>query len=216
MSVQTKKKKKPNPIKQCAFTSSHGADNHFFPQEYTKCFEGETRFEKPEFLAQGGAKIDDHFVANIKSYLAKNDGERNLVILIVGGNNIRKKGDGDSILPHFEKIVELVTATERAHVLICGLVPSPPHEETFNSRERFSNADKLLSNLASQNEAKCTFFPTANKFCSAGKSLHKYYEKGGKDVHLNRDGAELFAKHLSEMVRNLPKEKFNFSQKPKQ
>ena len=184
-------------------------------------FENQTRFEKPQFLAQGGARIDDDFVNSVKAYLAENDGDRNLLILIIGGNNIRRKGTGDTILPYFEKIIDLVTATERAHVIICGLVPSPPHEEAFSSKERFSEADALLSDLASQNEAKCTFFPTANKLCSEGKSLHKLFDDNkkypeGKDVHLNKEGAELFAKHLSEMVRNLPKEKFNFSQKLKQ
>ena len=209
-----KRKNQPDPIKNCLFASSHGCDHHHFPEHFDSLMSGNPRFSTPEYLAIGGQKIDNHFVENIKTYLAENDGKRNLVILMIGGNNIRRKGSGDTILPYFEDIVKQVAATERAHLIICGLVPSPPHEETFNTKDRFSEADHLLSDLAEQNKAKCTFFPTAKYFCQEGKSVRRYYEKEGEDVHLNSDGAKYFAQHLFDMVRNLPKEKFNFSQEP--
>ena len=103
-----------------------------------------TFFTEANFDAVGGRKIDKHLVEKIINDMKKVNFLNKTLVLIIGSNNIRKKGKASDIIVYFEELLKFVNFLKNFRVVVCGIIPSIPDAR---SKKNFCEASKLLKNM---------------------------------------------------------------------
>ena len=199
------------------FASSHGNRNHHLPEALRVLMTADQsrRFLLPSYDAQGGRIIDQGLVDLIKSDMDARSGQPQVIILILGSNNLRDGGDPVSVAEHFRNVVDHCRTVQRCHVVLTGVIPCPK-TDVFNpnavnntgSRHRFQLLSTELKKIANSNYPKCTFLSTSQFLTCDDESVdEQYFVRAG--VHLNKKGAELLAFKIYEHLKHIPKKTWN-------
>ena len=188
------------------YASSHG--NHGFKEKFS-FFMGKDKknYFAPLYDCLGGREIDDDIILEIikdmEYYAAR--GEPFIVIIILGTNNIRKKGCALDIMPHFLKLADRVAELPRVHLVINGMLPCPDTDEDtkdrIGSKWNFSEASSMLKTIADSSD-RITFVDLGSIFTRGGVPKVELFNRGG--LHLNKDGVNDLAKANYDAVRTIP------------
>ena len=103
-----------------------------------------TFFTEVNFDAVGGRKIDENLIEKIINDMKKVNFVNMTLVLIIGSNNIRKKGKAIDIMEYFELLLRILNFWFNVRVVICGIIPSIPDNR---SKKNFCEASKLLRKM---------------------------------------------------------------------
>lgn len=205
------------PIIFKVYASSHGKECHHLPSELRKLFSLQKRFTLPIIDIVQGKRISQEVVERIKEDAERSvaEGDRQLILLILGSNNLRKGGDPQQVGLLFHQVTQHVVDLPGTHVVLTSPLPSP-ETDGLGSEERFEALATILNNISNMYDLKCSFLRTSKIFCPNGHlSIDKFKLVRGPngdlvhDVHLNQAGAAEWAMHLYNHIRNRPQSAFS-------
>ena len=192
--------------------SSHTTKKHGVPQILDTLLLKLPRYKKAEHNSKGGREVSnaiiDSIIYDIDASVARD--EPFVLVLCLGTNNIRKRGQAGDIMPFFERLINHVSSLQRIHIFICGLLPCPEYDNT-TSFINFSQASSLLRKLCTDNPMKASFINLAEVFTTNGVIDTKFFQDG---THLSKtgknNGAEMFAKTIFNHLQKLAKAKISY------
>ena len=166
------RKSKTNGINQVVqvkfFGSSHFTERHFFPQLMSPYLPIDLI---PKFEGKSGAIMSKAVKTKIVNSI-KNDKRPSLVVVCLGGNNLRRKrADIDAIVSLFKCVVEEAERHPWCKILLCGLIPDLNSDDEDRAK-RFMQLNDKLKSLASEHQKVAQFMKMSNTFVNAstGKS----------------------------------------------
>ena len=180
--------------------SSHANFNHYFPQLLQAKLSNDIRFECPAngwFYCRGGRNLLEIDLEEITSFLEQISPFPNLQIFVIGGNDLRNSVSPELVVDHFREIVQSCLNIQRLQILICGIIPSPPNENTANPEKylkaQFVECNQLLRELELEFPEKVTFLDVAKPLTDEhGNIRMEFYEqKYQSDVHLSKRGCQI-------------------------
>ena len=122
----------------------------------------------------------------------------NLQIFVIGGNDLRNLVSPELVVNRFREIVQSCLNIQRLQILICGIIPSPPNENTanpeMNLKAQFVECNQLLRELELEFPEKVTFLDVAKSLTDEhGDVIMEYYEQNYEtDCHLSKTGCQIF------------------------
>ena len=187
--------------------SSHGTPRHHLPQVLNEFMDGYVRFHRPVYDAVGGRKLNHDVVTTIERDMSSRF-EKQVHILFLGGNNLRKKGDPEHLILYFRAILEHAYAIPGCFVVLVSLLPSPKTDHI--SKKRFEMASSMLKKLSFEFEETCSFLNISRVFLKEvtfeGRKKHSinrlYYKPDG--IHMNCIGAGRVAQMICDHVNSIP------------
>ena len=129
-SIDSFGKRKPVNIGLMFITSSHGAPHHHLQEPIQQALEDEPRFShSPIFNWRSGGLINASVVENIKESVNSNKNQPQVVVLILGGNNLRDLSRVGSTQPQtplevtglFREVLNHCSSIPKCWVVIVGL-----------------------------------------------------------------------------------------------
>jgi lysophospholipase L1-like esterase len=131
-------------------------------------------------------------------------GQRQLMIVILGSNNLRRGLQRpEELMPLFRRIVEKVAATPQCHLVLSSIVPCPKTGEVFDV------ANDLIKSLANAYKNHCTFYDNLTKRLvdkNGGFQCHLFKRD---ELHLNNDGAKVIATGIHNFIMTLARSLFS-------
>ena len=222
--IHRKRKRNNFPgIRPTFLGDSHFTDRHSFPPMIRPLLATEQRFLPPHFIANGGARIvkigdtktrsKDFQLSDITNYIGEWAHNPQLIVIMLGTNNLRHGGNPEVVADFFRELVEFINSVPGTHLVICGLLPSCPTD--ISSKERFKTASEMLLQIHNEN-------PDTTSFCNLGAVFtengvvdavnFKTIKNGSEvDVHLTAAGAQKMAQAIFKVIRKVPKRAFSFS-----
>ena len=161
-----------------------------------------TFFTEANFDAVGGRKIDEDLVEKIINDMKKVNFVNMTLVLIIGSNNIRKKGKAIDIMEYFEMLLKFVKFWRNFRVVLCGIIPSIPDAR---SKENFCEASKLLKKMCLKYDI-ASFCPLAGYLTNEGIVNPKFYQEDG--IHLNELGSRFVSIAINDHLQNYVMAKF--------
>ena len=180
--------------------SSHANFNHYFPQLLKAKLSNDKRFECPAngwFDCRGGRTLLEIDLEELTSFLEQISPFPNLQIFVIGGNDLRNLVSPELVVNRFREIVQSCLNIQRLQILICGIIPSPPNENTANPEKnlkaQFVECNQLLRELELEFPEKVTFLDVAKSLTDEhGDIRMEFYEqKYQSDVHLSKRGCQI-------------------------
>ena len=180
--------------------SSHANFNHYFPQLLKAKLSNDKRFECPAngwFDCRGGRTLLEIDLEELTSFLEQISPFPNLQIFVIGGNDLRDLVSPELVVNRFREIVQSCLNIQRLQILICGIIPSPPNENTanpeMNLKAQFVECNQLLRELELEFPEKVTFLDVAKSLTDEhGDIRMEFYEqKYQSDVHLSKRGCQI-------------------------
>ena len=184
------------------WSDSHGAVHHHLPQFFDEKLRRSKYYSLPQINAFSGKEL----TAQIKERIVRNMDSFQVHILLIGSNNIRRKGD-NQLLPRFQSIVQHASTLEKCHVVLCGFFPSPRTDKY--SRDRFFEASNQLKTLSRAFPHHTSFLGLQKGFTFNGEIRNELFH--GDGIHLNEDGAERLAELLTNCLGSFGKTFFQNS-----
>ena len=182
-------------------SSSHGLNNEkrHLQRELRRVMKvNNTFFTEANFDAVGGREIDKNLVEKIIIDMKKVNFLNKTLVLIIGSNNIRKKGKAIDIMEYFELLLKFVNFWKNFRVVVCGIIPSIPDAR---SKKNFCEASKLLKKMCLKYNV-ASFCPLANYLTNKGIVNPELYQEDG--IHLNELGSRFVSfainNHLQKYV----------------
>ena len=209
-----KKKKKFPLIKVKCVGSSHFTERHGLPRHLTSYMESDqnSRYVRNvDFDGVGGRLMDINMVELVKEKMDVSVAREEpcVIVLMIGSNNIRRRGLATDIFHYFEQLVMYASKLQRIHLILCGMLPSPETDEF--SKENFQEASRMLQDLSKSNSTKVSFLNVAELFTYNKEIKNHLYSDG---IHLTTGvdgGAHLLAKHIFIMLKSLAKSKLSYN-----
>ena len=193
------------PFEVMLWTSSHGSDHHFLPNEisnfYSKHQKMQSFMAKPLINAKPGRLMNSQFIAEFtKDFESLDPSTTRVSIILMGDNDLRSLGvnGGSRVLNNSKKLIELHKDTNHA-LLLMGLMPSPAtHQQTdghadycdFRVRKEVAKAHETGNPRFIGFVQTSTFFNDPEGFIRN----KLYFCLDG--VHLRQKGARCLARHL--------------------
>lgn len=202
------------------YGDSHFAAHHFFPavirDKVSQSSICKRKFDIGELsiFSLPGKSIDHPgFFERLNTNLSAHQ-DRSVHILAVGGNsirdNLRRKQSKEQIVENlrsqFMPLVRRILEQPQAILVVCSLIPSPPHENLVPSCiEVFDLADQMLKQLANEG-TRIRYLDLRVTLPSrpGAARVELFADRGrAKDVHLNRIGAEFVCSRIVSCLEHL-------------
>ena len=216
--IQGKKIREPKPpappVSITIWSSSHGQEWHGLPDCLRKWFfeQNRTNFRLPTFHAKSGGIICSSVVHKVRKALRRSSGAAQCHVLILGSNNLRNEWKPWEISAQFKQILEFSDGIPLAHVVVCGILPSPETESDADTTKAYRDTTRLLKDLTTR-YSRCSFldipdFFTDNRVVKENLySVVRWGERRGlADIHFSHEGAQLYAKVLGGHIAFLKRE----------
>jgi len=182
------------------FTSSHGCRHRFLPDILKQKQLCSNILPQIEINAKGGRKFNSSVFDLIKASILKDLDNHQLVIILLGDNNIRSfqnQREFKTLYNLTAELVEFVNSFPNVKLLLSSLLPSPATEHyTFTLFKEYNN---FLLNLAILHEN--TYYLCTDKIFSVrGKTRNRLFSDG---IHLNEIGANVLATVLIRKIKQI-------------
>ena len=183
------------------FGSSHGTQWHHLPGHIQTALQTLS----PKFSgvlqnhSQGGASLTDQRMALFRELLAKlgNEAGVRVVVFLLGGNDLREGDEPDVVVAKFAQLIEFAAQFLNLKLVISAIVPQQ-HQSDLD-RSRFMKCTHELRSLCKLHP-QATFFNLVRGLLYMGEPREEYWEDA---IHLNRQGAQVVANQLKEVLRCL-------------
>lgn len=206
-------------IKIYFYGDSHLAAHHNFPavldDKVSHSSIINSKFDVPsiKIFSLPGKSIDDpRFYDRLCSNLVDQE-SRSIHFFAVGGNSVRdglKPAKNQSCLEivsdlerHFLKLISVIKEHPQAILVLCSLIPSPPHEP--RCVETFARSDQMLQQLANAG-SRIRFLDLAvcQRRQPGAAKLEFFANKGRKkDLHLCQAGTEQVVQRMVSCLEHL-------------
>ena len=208
--------------------SSHLCPKHHFPEKMAEYWKTQTLsnwFKAPEYHAHGGAKLNDRLVNNIKTVMKDNGnaGEKQVHVLLIGGNNIRKAQRGlpidqvDNVLKaEIDKMCQMLADICQCAVEVPGVkffiaspIPSPKTQDRTWKAFRWFH-DKMKATIAPFAASRSVMYKNVTiGFLEdhMGNVNSDLFDSDG--IHLNPSGAASVANSIGQILYNMDRKFFH-------
>ena len=206
-----KRQRKPPlpPVSVTIWASSHGQEWHGLPDALKKWFveQDRTNFQPLIFHAKSGGIIHSSIVHKVRKALRRSSGAAQCHVLILGSNNLRNEWKPEEISAQFKKILEFSAGIPLAHVVVCGILPSPETESDADTTKAYRDTTRLLKDLTTR-YSRCSFLDIPDYFTDNRVVKESLYgvKRGRVDIHFSHEGAKLYAKVLGGHIAFLKRE----------
>ncbi len=190
-------KKKQKQIFLKIWASSHGTKYHHFQGHFNACVQKEAKFLPPKYDARGGRKITKNLVKEIKAEITSRGNQPQVHCTILATNNLRRQSrkELEKVFKLFTELSLHVEACPNARLVISDLIPSNEEVEKFKvAREMYRELERRLEKFTSQLR-NVSFAKLSNGFIRNRIPNPELYDMN--DIHLNDEGARIFAQRLT-------------------
>ena len=180
--------------------ASHFTHHRLFPQNFENLLHDSNIH--PIIFAKGGALLNRTIVDEIKQELKQTEGRRQIHIICLGGNNIRRNTDVwsvEGLASFFEELTIFASDVRGATLILVGMIPSPAFDHI--SRETFQAMNLKLKKICAQSNDVATYFSAAKLFSPDGRIRQHLYQADG--IHLTEMGTRILANGLKERLLDL-------------
>lgn len=213
-----------SPIKIFVYGDSHTSSNHFFPvvfrEKVSQSSKLRVNFDIDNvkiFTLPGKSINDQRFLEQLNSNLEACK-TRSVHVFAVGGNSIRdnlnqsKEQVIETMRCQFLPLIRRIENNLQAQLVICSLIPSPPHEP--RCIEYFELANRMLKHLGNEGlRIHYLDFWLTKKNSPGASRVELFAERGrAKDVHLARPGVEHVCSRIVICLEHLNLKLFNKTQ----
>ena len=157
----------------------------------------------PIIYARGGTELNRKIVDEIKQEIKKGEGTKQIHVLVLGGNNIRRGTNVWSVqgvASFFKELTVFASEVKDVALIFSGMLPSPGFEAT--SSRPFEALNTELFNICIQSGGVSTYFDAASFLTSPeGHILPHLYKADG--IHLSECSTYNIARGLKELVLKL-------------
>lgn len=175
------------PVKVTIWSSSHGTERHHLPRAFDELEFYPANFKAPLFRARGGLKIDPQVVDNIITDIKENQGTRQVVVVILGDNNIRNHQKPYQVSNLIKRIVTFGNTFPLCCILVVGMIPCPRTNRW--TEPLFRETDRLLQTLIEPKD-NCWFIKITKFFKKHGRLQESLFSDR---LHLSPTGAKKLA-----------------------
>ena len=188
------------------YTSSHGLEHRFFPEEFSALFHLTDPFSLQEIDAEGGRQLSWPCVLNdIKIKASENAPMKQVIVVILGDNDLRPGRHGrrakrpEELRPLVSNILQHCHRIPGCWVVFASLIPSIGHSNT--TKESFIAFNRIMKEETDKFRFS-SFCQFTRRLCVNGVLQPTYYTD---DVHLSPIGAEIIARALHRHLQYITK-----------
>ena len=207
--------------------SSHLCPHHHFPEQMGEYWKTQTLskwYKEPVYRAQSGAKLDQRLVNNIKTVMKENgnNGEKQVHVLLIGGNNIRTaqrdlpieqldnvlKAEIDKMCQMLADICQCAVEVPGVKFFIASPIPSPKTQDRTWKAFRWFH-DKMKATIAPFAATRSLMYLNVTiGFLEdhRGNVNSALFHRDG--IHLNRYGAASVANSIGKILYNMDRKFF--------
>ena len=191
--------------------SSHFSVHRNFKHQFEHMYQG-PEVGDVTVAAYPGKSLNLHFIGSIMDHIhkLKYQGRPLLIAIMFACNGVRANPDRNNMIPLHDHLVERLKEERQVKLILCGLIPS----KDISLQKKFTNVNKALYKLSTDNPEMALFFDTASLFC--GVEGYRHCPLANDGVHLAPTGAAILVAALHFFIHNvaLPKWRESFFSEP--
>ncbi len=184
------------------WASSHGRPKYQVGEFLKAEMAAQNRYSRPEWDWQGGRKITQGLVNQIKSDMDLRSGSPQVHVLILGTNNLREGNSPAHVSGLFKQVLAHSGIIPKCRVIVVGLLPSVKNDN--KNKDAFRECNKQIQ-LMVQTEYRghAQIIKMWHRFTYSGEVMQSLFRRDG--IHLNSSGAKIYAQALWNHLRMLPR-----------
>ena len=180
--------------------SSHLTNYHFFPEYFSKHLCREKTLYIRQIYARGGQKMTHWVVEDIKRDVEETTETKQIVILVLSGNNLRNKTTWtpENVIQLYQEVTTHIQqhTQKEVYLVYAGIIPCP--NMSIGTQQRFSDFDKMLKDHCYQ--SNISFFDSANVFRYNNTIESSFFENDM--IHMNQSGVDWYTTCLVNHLKN--------------